>query len=111
MPVVFTPEETRRIPSDLRPLMQTYPQSFDNLLEVLGQPPLQGDINSMDVYFNDDLLPALSFYEGRVFANETSEEPQVLSVFINNECGYLQIRNRVLLNRVGNEFLKVFEVI
>ena len=110
MTVVFTPEETRRIPSDLRPLMQIYPQTFDNLLEALGQPAMQGDINSMDVYFNDDLLPALSFYEGRVSANEASEEPQVLSVFINDECGYLQIQDRVLLNRVGNEFLQVFKV-
>ena len=111
MTVLFTPEETRRIPSDLRPLMQTYPQTFDNLLEVLGLPPLKEDIRSMDLYFDDDVLPALSFYKGRVSANECADDPQAISVFVNDVCAYLQIQSRVLLNRVGNEFLKVFEVI
>ncbi|MGB8702949.1 MAG: hypothetical protein WCD18_26335 [Thermosynechococcaceae cyanobacterium] len=107
--VHFTPAETYRIPSDLRPLMQTYPQCFDNLLEVLGQPPFRGEIESMDIYFDDEVLPALSFYNGSVSANSAAEEPQVLTVFVNDECGYLQIHDRVLLNRVGKEFLNVFE--
>jgi hypothetical protein len=33
-----------------------------------------------------------------------------LTVFANDECGYVQIEDRVLLNRIGDEFLEVFEI-
>jgi hypothetical protein len=110
MSVAFTAEEIAKIPAGLRPLMQEYPLVFDNLLEVLGQQGIVGQIKTLDIYFDDQLLPALSFSKEQVIANVAPEEPKVLTVFANDECGYVQIKDRVLLNRIGNEFLDVFEI-
>lgn len=115
MSVKFTAEETSRVPAGLRPLMQQYPLAFDNLLESIGKKEIPGTIQSLDIYFDDQLLPALSFSKEqkqvRVVSHLVSpEEPIVVTVFANDECGYVQIEDRVLLNRIGDEFLEVFEI-
>lgn len=108
--VKFTPEETAKVDSSLHPLMQEYPLVFDNLLEALGKKTIPGQIQSLDIYFDDQLIPALSFAENQVTAHESPEDPKVLTVFANDECGYVQINERVLLNRIGHEFLEVFNL-
>lgn len=110
MTVTFTPQETAKVPAHLRPLMAVYPLAFDNLLEVLGHAEIRVPIDSLDIYFDDGVLPALSFSDQRVVAHQAPDDPQVLTVFANDECAYVQIQDRVLLNRIGNEFLSVFEI-
>jgi hypothetical protein len=110
MTVRFTPDEVARVPVGLRDDMQRYPLVFDNLLEYLGQPEIRESIRSLDIYFDEGLIPALSFSSNQVFANPAPEEPQALAVFANDECAYVQVRDSVLLNRIGDEFLQVFEV-
>jgi hypothetical protein len=114
MSVQFTAQETSKVPARLRPLMQQYPLAFDNLLEAFGKKEIAGTIQSLDIYFDDQLLPALSFikeqHEVQVMSRVSPEDPKVLTVFANDECGYVQIEDRVLLNRIGDEFLEVFEI-
>jgi hypothetical protein len=114
MSVQFTAQETSRVPAGLRPLMQQYPLAFDNLLEAFGKKEIAGTIQSLDIYFDDQLLPALSFIKEhqqvQVVSHSSPEDPKVLTVFANDECGYVQIEDRVLLNRIGDEFLEVFEI-
>jgi hypothetical protein len=112
MSVKFTAEETSRVPAGLRPLMQQYPLAFDNLLESIGKKEIPGTIQSLDIYFDDQLLPALSFSKEQVqvASHPSPEDPTVLTVFANDECGYVQIEDKVLLNRIGDEFLEVFEI-
>jgi hypothetical protein len=110
MTVRFTPDEVARVPVGLRDDMQRYPLPFDNLLEFLGRGEIKGSIELLDIYFDNGLIPALSFSAKQVFANPAPEEPQVLTVFANDECAYVQVRDSVLLNRIGDEFLQVFEV-
>lgn len=112
MSVKFTAQETSRVPAGLRPLMQQYPLAFDNLLESICKKEIPGTIQSLDIYFDDQLLPALSFSKERVkvASHPSPEDPKVLTVFANDECGYVQIEDRVLLNRIGDEFLEVFEI-
>jgi hypothetical protein len=110
-PVRFSPAELRQIPAPLHSLLQVYPLAFDNLLEHQHLPPLKGKIRSIDIYFDDYLIPALSLFAGHVTAHPADQEPQVLTVFVNDECAYLQVLDWVLLNRVQEtEFLKPLEL-
>ncbi len=108
--VQFTADEMSKVHPSLHPMMQEYPLVFDNLLEALGKQSIPGQIQSLDIYFDDHLIPALSFTKDAVMAHPANDEPKVLTVFANDECGYVQINERVLLNRIGNEFLEVFEI-
>jgi hypothetical protein len=114
MSVQFTAQETSKVPAGLRPLMQKYPLAFDNLLDVISKKEIPGTIQSLDIYFDDQLLPALSFskeqQQVQVMSRVSPDDPKVLTVFANDECGYVQIEDRVLLNRIGDEFLEVFEI-
>jgi hypothetical protein len=106
-PVHFTNEEIARIPSQLHPLMQKYPIAFDNFLENQYLSPLRGQIQSIDLYFDNGLIPALSLFEGKIKANPDTLDPQVLTVFANDQCVYIQINSQVLLNRArGRDFMK-----
>jgi hypothetical protein len=109
MSVEFTPEEIAKVPSSLRPLMQKYPLSFDNLLEMLEQGPIEGEIYSQDVYFDDEHQPAFGVTSDReLFAGVATETPTIISAFINNECAYVQVGDRILGKRIREDFLTVF---
>jgi hypothetical protein len=109
MPVTFTPEEVAKIPSSLRPLMQKFPFAFDNLLEMLDQGPIKGEVRSQDIYFDDELQPAFGFTsEGELYAGEATQTPTIITAFINDECAYVQVGDRILGNRIREDYLAVF---
>jgi uncharacterized protein YrrD len=109
MSVDFTPEEIAKVPSSLRPLMQKFPVAFDNLLEMLEQGPINGKIRSQDIYFDDESFPAFGFTsEGVLFADVATETPTIISAFINNECAYVQVGDRILGSRIREDYLAVF---
>jgi hypothetical protein len=94
--------------------MPKYPLAYDNLLDLISKKQIPGTIKSLYIYFDDQILQALSFIKEQQQVQVTSrvspEDPKVLTVFANDECGYVQIEDKVLLNRIGDEFLEVFEI-
>ena len=112
MTVKFTPEEIAKIPANLRPLMQEFPIAFDNLfemLEMLEKGPVKGKIRSQDIYFDDEHRPAFGFTsDGELFADVATETPAIITVFINNECAFVQAGGRILGSRIREDYLAVF---
>jgi hypothetical protein len=109
--VQFNPSEIQRIPTILHPLTQEFPIVFDNYLEYQFSPPLRGKIDAIDLYFDNNLIPAVSLFEGKVTANPDTSQPRALTVFVNDECVYLQVEDMVLLNRVkGRGLMKHLDV-
>lgn len=112
MSVKFTPEEIAKIPANLRPLMQEFPIAFDNLfemLEMLEKGPIKGKIRSQDIYFDDEHQPAFGFTtDGDLYADIATETPTVITAFINNECAYVQVSDRILGSRIREDYLAVF---
>ena len=109
MSVKFTPEEVAKVPSSVRHYMQQYPLSFDNLLEMLEQGPIVGPIRSQDIYFDDEPNPAFGLTsEGEIYAGNATETPTIISAFINDQCAYFQVGDRILGSRVREDFLQVF---
>jgi hypothetical protein len=109
MSVKFTPEEIAKVPSSLRPLMEQFPLAFDNLLEMLDQKPINEPIRSQDIYFDDELQPAFGFTsDGDLFAGTATETPSIITVFINDECAFVQVGDRILASRIREDYLAVF---
>lgn len=109
MSVTFTPQETARIPSSLRPLMQKFPLAFDNLLEMLDQGPMTEAICSQDIYFDDEMNPAFGLTaDGDLYAGEATETPTIITAFINDQCAYVQVGDRILGSRIREDYLAVF---
>ena len=109
MTVEFTPAEIAKVPSSLRPLMQEFPLAFDNLLEMLDGKPINEPIRSQDIYFDDELHPAFGLTsDGDLFAGTATETPSIITVFINDECAYVQAGDRILGCRIREDFLSVF---
>lgn len=112
MTVKFTSEEIAKIPANLRPLMQEFPIAFDNLfemLEMLEKGPVKGKIRSQDIYFDDEHQPAFGLAtDGEVYAGEATETPTIITAFINNECAYVQVGDRIFPNRIREDYLAVF---
>jgi hypothetical protein len=109
MPVTFTPEEIAKVPSSLRPLMQEFPLAFDNLLEMLDWEPINEPIRSQDIYFDDEPQPAFGMTsDGDLYAGEATETPSIITVFVNDECAYVQVGDRILGSRIREDYLAVF---
>ena len=110
MPPTFTTSELVQVPAELRPLLTRFPQSLDNFLDAQGKPPIPEPYESIEVYFDDDVTPAMSFSEGKVSATESTDDPMLISVMVNDEYAYLQAGDVILLNRVSESILDIFEV-
>jgi hypothetical protein len=108
--VNFTEEEIEKIPSDLRPLMDRYPLAFDNLLEFFGKPPMAGPFETLELYFDDELRPALTVSNGTIDSSPATRDPICLTLLADDECCYMQIGDHILLNRVTASILQAFEV-
>jgi hypothetical protein len=104
MTVKYTPEEVSRIPVELHPLMQQFPISFDNLFEIIDLGVIDEPIHSKDIYFDDELQPAIGLRaDGEVLATESTEQPKVITVFVNNKCVFVQVLGQVLADRIQDK--------
>ncbi|NJM78051.1 MAG: hypothetical protein HC852_22615 [Acaryochloridaceae cyanobacterium RU_4_10] len=104
MPVTFTAAEIARIPLEIQPLIQEFPLSFDNLFDVINLPPIEEPIISKDIYFDDDLEPAVGLkLNGQVLSSKSTDRPKIITVFANNQCGFVQALGLVLVDRIEDK--------
>lgn len=99
-------EEIARLPMWIQQYKDKYPVSISNIAMDYYVPilPFGYVPEDIDIYYEDDSgIADLSITRGKIeiFNINRPSNPNVIRIFIEGQCAYVEIEGKVLFNRLG----------
>ena len=99
-------EQISKLPMDIALLAHKYKIDIVNAGEVWGEPPFPAGYNpeSIEIFYGSENEPSICTLNGKLDEYNTSEPDgklRSLAVMFDGQWAYIQVENKVIINRLG----------
>ena len=115
---MFTPTEQTvlsKLPQEVQRILKDYPTVVENYLMARALPMLtqSNELGLFEIYYDCADLPAIAIKDGVLTTNKTNGDnaPTIIEGMSDDGAVFIQVRESVILNRVGGHFPEVKSVL